>query len=157
MPGPPPPDVDTAHTALVASASCVVDAPPEAVFDYVRRPANHPAINGDGSVRGARIGPDAPAVGDRFGMRMKALGVPYRTMSKVVELDEGRRIAWRLTGGHVWRWEMEPEGSGTRVTETFDISTAPTRAVLRLLRLPRHHELNLARSVANVRDHFASA
>src|SRR5687767_7151743 len=146
MPGPPPPDVDTAHTDLLASPPGVADAPPEPGFDSVRRPPNHPPINGAGSVRGARSGPDPPPPGDRFGMRMKALGVPYRTMSKVVELDEGRRIAWRLTGGHVWRWEMEPEGSGTRVTETFDISTAPTRAALRLLRLPRHHELNLARS-----------
>jgi hypothetical protein len=156
MTDPVPADVDTSTSDLVATASCLVAAAPDAVFAYVRRPANHPAINGDGSVRGTRIGPNEPALGDRFGMRMKAYRVPYRTTSKVVELDEGRRIAWVLTGGHVWRWQVEPEGTGTRVTESFDISTATTRAVLRLLRLPKHHVPNLARSVANVRDHFAT-
>jgi hypothetical protein len=156
VPDPLPPGVETSTSDLVASATCLVDAEPAAVFTYVRQPANHPAINGDGSVRGARFGPDEPALGDRFGMRMKALGLPYRTTSKVVELEEGRRIAWRLTGGHIWRWDVEPEGAGTRVTETFDISTAGARGVFRLMRVARHHESNLARSVAKVRDHFAS-
>jgi hypothetical protein len=45
----------------------------------------------------------------------------------VVELEEGRRIAWmpaepgqeRL--GHLWRWELEPVGAScTRVTCTYD-------------------------------------
>ncbi len=38
------------------SASATVDAPPEAVFDYLRRPANHAQINGDHTVRGRRRG-----------------------------------------------------------------------------------------------------
>ena len=38
------------------SASSVVDASPREVFDFIRRPANHPEISGDHSVRGRRSG-----------------------------------------------------------------------------------------------------
>ncbi len=40
------------------SASAIVDAAPEEVFAFVCRPANHPEISGDGSVKGDRHGPD---------------------------------------------------------------------------------------------------
>ena len=36
----------------IVSASAIVDAPPEAVFDFLRRPANHPEISGDHTVQG---------------------------------------------------------------------------------------------------------
>jgi hypothetical protein len=45
-----------------------------------------------------------------------------------VEFDEARRIAWlpsevgKQPPGHLWRWELEPVGDGsrTRVTHTYD-------------------------------------
>ena len=52
--------------------------------------------------------------------------VPYRITNQVVEFEEGRRIAWRHFGGHIWRWELEPVEGGTQVRETFD--WAPSRA-----------------------------
>lgn len=138
------------------SATTVVAAPPADVFDFVRRPANHRAISGDASVRGTTFGPEVLAEGDRFGASMKQFGVPYRMTSTVVELVHGTKIAWCHIGGHRWRWEMEatPEG-GTRLTETYDQSTAKVPAALRLVGYPRRHRANVARSVANVRDHFA--
>jgi Polyketide cyclase / dehydrase and lipid transport len=138
-----------------ASATVVVDAPAEKIFDFLRRPANHLIISGDHSVRGLTTGPEALANGDRFGMKMK-LGLPYRIRSKVVEFEENRRIAWCHIGGHRWRWELEPTGDGqTKVTETFDMSTSRFPPALRLAGYPKGHEANVAASVANVRDHFA--
>ena len=75
------------------SASATVDAPPEAVFDYLRRPANHAEINGDHTVQGATSGPDRLSLGDSFGMKMR-MGVPYWMRSKVVEFEPNRQIAW---------------------------------------------------------------
>ena len=51
-------------------------------------------------------------------------GVPYVISNKVVEYEEGRLIAWAHVGGWRWRYEFEPDGSGTKVTETFDWSTS---------------------------------
>jgi hypothetical protein len=136
-------------------ASGVVDAPADAVFDFLRNPANHPAISGDESVKGSRVGSRSLQLGDRFGMRMRQFGVPYRITSKVTELEEGRRIAWRHLVGHTWRWELEPTDGGTRVTETFDMTTCRIPWALRSQGYPGGHEGNVARSVANVRDQFA--
>lgn len=138
------------------SATTVVPAPPAEVFDFVRRPANHAIISGDSTVKGTHSGPEVLGEGDRFGMSMK-LGLPYRVTSQVKEFVHGRTIAWAHLSGHRWRWELEatPEGH-TRLTETFDLSTARVPPVLRLAGFPGRHRANVARSVANVRDHFAA-
>lgn len=142
---------------LTASATAHVDATAEEVFDFVRRPANHAEISGDGTVQGDRHGSDAlGAEGEKFGVSMKMYGVPYRMTNTVVEYEEGRRIAWCHPGKHRWRWELEPAATGgCNVTETFDMSPSPVRAVLKLLGFPGRHQANLDRSVANVAKHFA--
>lgn len=148
-------EVTTEVDKDTASATAVVDAPAEAIFDFLRRPANHPALNGDGSVRGSRVGPDVLGPGDRFGMNMRA-GLPYRMTNRVVEFEENRRITWRPLGGHLWRWVLEPLDDGrTRVTGTFDLSRSSIGFLLRLGGMPGHHKGNLAKSVLNVKAHFA--
>ena len=78
--------------------------------------------------------------------------------SKVVEFEHGQRIAWCHFGGHRWRWEVEAAGAGrTRVTETFDMSTARFPSALRLMGLPKGHEKNVTTSVRNVISHFSPA
>lgn len=151
-----PPGVSVDSTRDSVSATTVVDATPDEVFDFVRRPANHPVISGDSSVTGTTKGPEVLGDGDRFGMSMK-LGVPYRMSSQVKEFEDGSRIAWAHIGGHRWRWEVTATDEGrTEVTETFDLSTARFPPALRLAGFPGRHRANVARSVANVRDHFAS-
>ncbi|HET9075755.1 MAG TPA: SRPBCC family protein [Acidimicrobiales bacterium] len=148
--------VETQVGSDSVSASAVVDAPPAEVFDFVRRPANHPVISGDSSVKGAVSGPEVLSLGDRFGMNMR-IGLPYRITNKVVEFEPDRRIAWCHFSGHRWRWQIEDAGDGrSKVTETFDMSTAKLPPVLKLLGYPRSHEKNVASSVANVVAHFAS-
>lgn len=137
-----------------ASASAVVNASPSEVFDFLRRPANHAVISGDSSVKGTVKGPEVLGEGDRFGMSMK-IGVPYRVTSKVVEFEHDRRIAWCHFGGHRWRWELEPVDGATKVTETYDQSTAKAPWLLRLAGYPAKHQENLERSVANLAAAFA--
>lgn len=142
---------------LTASASAEVDAPADEVFAFICRPANHAEISGDESVKGERHGPEQlSAEGDKFGMRMKMYGLPYRITNTVVEFEAGKKIAWCHPGKHRWRWEVEalPKG-GSRVTETFDMSTSPIRPALRLMGYPKGHQANVEKSVANVAKHFA--
>lgn len=149
------PGVTTALNHDTVSATVEVDAPPEEVFDYIRRPANHAAISGDNTVQDTVKGPEVLSAGDAFGMSMR-LGVPYRISSKVQEFEADRRIAWAHFGGHRWRWEIEPlPDARSRVTETFDLSHARFPPALRILGYPAKHKANVARSVANVAAHFA--
>lgn len=136
----------------------MVDASPEEVFAYVASPANHAAISGDESVKGTRVGPDRlTKLGDKFGMRMKMYGLPYRITNTVVEFEENERIAWCHPGKHRWRWEVEAvDGGKTKVTETFDMSTSPLKPALRLMGYPKGHQDNVRKSVDNVAAHFAS-
>lgn len=147
--------VSTEMDRDMVCASGVVAAPPAAVFDVLRRPANHTAISGDGTVRGTTGGDERLELGSRFGMRMR-LGMPYRIHSKVVEFEEDRVIAWCHFGGHRWRWELEPTADGTtKVAETFDVTTARFPAALRVMGYPQRHRDNVAASVANLIAHFA--
>lgn len=61
-------------------------------------------------------------------MGMQQLGRRYRSLSRVVEYEEGRRLAWesvgdwhghRIVGGQRWRWTLTPlPGGGTSVQHT---------------------------------------
>ena len=147
-------DVTTTITEDTVSATGIVPATPAAVFDVLRRPANHSELSGDGTVKGSRTGDEELSMDSRFGMKMK-VGVPYRVSSKVVEFEQDHLIAWCHFGGHRWRWELEPADGGTQVTETFDMSTAKFPPALRLAGYPKRHEDNVADSVRNLIAHFS--
>ncbi len=129
----------------VISRSRTITAPPQRVFDLLADPRAHARFDGSGTVRSARSGPaqSDPArlsLGARFAMDMKIV-VPYRITNEVVEFDDGRRIAWRHLGGHIWRYELEPVdgGAATKVTETFDGRPARSALLLRLMGVERKH------------------
>ena len=109
-------------SSCIVSASTTAAAPPEVVFAILADPRQHPRIDGSGTLQGTVSGPERLAKGAEFGMDMKMFGLPYKIRNRVVEFDEGRRIAWRHFGGHRWRYELEPTDGGTRVTESFDYS-----------------------------------
>ncbi|HEY6316487.1 MAG TPA: SRPBCC family protein [Acidimicrobiia bacterium] len=124
----------------VETVERVIPAPPEKIFELLADPRRHPDIDGSGSVRRAKEGPDRLVLGSKFGMAMK-LGVPYSMESEVIEFDENRRIAWqtrpptplgkRVAGGRIWRYELEPTDGGTRVRESWDISQEKVKAIVR--------------------------
>ncbi|HET9692112.1 MAG TPA: SRPBCC family protein [Acidimicrobiales bacterium] len=123
------------------SVERTIPASAEAIFAVLADPGRHHEIDGSGTV----TGPPATAarlrrVGDSFTMPMR-MGLPYRMVNTVVELEEGRRIAWQprlavpllggVVGGRVWRYELEPVAGGTLVRETWDLSRDPLRALIK--------------------------
>ena len=79
-----------------------------------------------------------------MGMRM---GVPYVIKNEVVEFEPDRLIAWRHVGRHRWRYRLEPVEGGTRVTETFDWSTARFPKGIEIMGYPSKHPAGMERTL----------
>ncbi len=128
---PTPTGMSTTSTRTSVSARAVVAAPRALLFELVATPAMHPRIDGSGTVRSASpSGPTRLALGARFGMGMR-MKLPYRTSNRVVEFEEGARIAWAHFSRAVWRWQFRDVEGGTEVTETFDWAASIAPVVMR--------------------------
>jgi uncharacterized protein YndB with AHSA1/START domain len=137
------------------SESVVVAAAPEEIFALLADPHRHPEIDGSGTVRAAVRGPQRLRLGSTFGMRMQ-IGLPYLIRNTVVEFEENRRIAWRHFGRHVWRYQLEPVEGGTRVTETFDWSTAAIPKMVEIAGFPKTNSHGITATLERLRARFAN-
>lgn len=128
------------------SVSRVIAAPPEAIFAVIADASRHADFDGSGTVKGAVGEPEPLTLGSSFGMSMK-MGVPYRIKNVVVEYEQDRLIAWRHLGRHRWRYELEPVDGGTKVTETFDWSTAVVPKAIELMGYPEKHPKDMEKTL----------
>lgn len=119
--------------------SRTVAAPVEAVYALLTDPARHHETEPTDWVRGP-LEEDPTSlteVGQVFGIEMfheNAHG-RYDMHNRVIALEPERTIAWEPgqyepdgtlgTGGWTWRYDLAPEGAGTRVTLTYDWSAVP--------------------------------
>jgi uncharacterized protein YndB with AHSA1/START domain len=152
---------DSANTttpqARTVSASRVIAASPAEIFDLLADPTQHHVIDGSDTVLAARSGnPERLSLGARFGMDMK-MGLPYRITNEVVEFEEGRLIAWRHFGHHIWRYQLEPVEGGTKVTESFDWSHARFPPFYEWVGYPAKHEVNMAKTLERLHEHIVRA
>jgi len=139
------------------SVETVIEAPAERVFEILADPRKHIEIDGSDSLKGTLQAPKRLAKGERFGMSMKVV-VPYRITNVVVEFVEGREIAWRHAGRHVWRYQLIPlSAGGTRVIESFEWDKAPLKHVYETVGLPRRNERAMKRTLENLRRLAESA
>ncbi len=149
-------DHPTAHTdERIERGIRFVSAEPQAIFDLLADPSQHPVIDGSGTVRAASDDlPDRLALGSKFGMSMK-MGVPYSITNEVVEFDEPNLIAWRHTGHHVWRYRLRPVDGGTEVTEEFDWGAARVPLALKLIGVPKRNAKAIEATLDRLAAHFA--
>ena len=139
----------------IVSVNKVVAATPQQIFDLLADPKRHADIDGSGSVKAAQS--DAPtrlSLGSKFGMDMK-IGAPYKITNEVVEFDEGKRIAWRHFGGHVWRYILEPTDGGTLVTEQFDYNGSKSQLMLRTINAPGRNKKSMIATLDRLAKLFA--
>lgn len=62
-----------------------------------------------------------PEVGAWFTGRNELPERTWETRSQVVAADPGRKFAWEVNNGWVyWGYTFEPEGAGTRLTESWE-------------------------------------
>ena len=110
-----------------------IAAEPSAIFDVLRSPEGHVAIDASGMLMSAD-GEPARAVGDTFTIHMDRealndypLGL-YDVTVVITAFEPNREIAWTIEGkikppiGHVYGYRLEPIEGGTLVTSYYDWS-----------------------------------
>lgn len=103
-----------------------VAAPPEEVYalvsDVTRTPELSPEILACSWLDGA----SGPAAGARFVATNKAGRMRWNNRPVVLVADPGREFAFarseRFAGTVEWRYRLAPEGGGTRVTESYEVT-----------------------------------
>ena len=112
-----------------------IPATPSAIFEVLRDPNGHVAIDASGMLMSA-TGDPVSAVGDSFVVHMDRdalrdfpLGL-YDVTVTFVTYEQDREIAWGIglaenQIGHVYGYRLEPIDEGTIVTQYCDWSAAP--------------------------------
>jgi uncharacterized protein YndB with AHSA1/START domain len=117
---------ESTESANVVTAEREIAANAERIFELIADPSHQPGWDGNDNLAEAAAGQRVRGAGEVFTMTLIQGGVRH---NRVVEFDEGRRIAWLPSdpdsqpAGHLWRWELEPiDEAHTRVTHTYDWS-----------------------------------
>lgn len=130
-----------------ASASRFIDADPQALFDVIADPRNHPKVDGSSSVAAPLPGaPDRLYLGASFGMNMHRK-ITYRMRNTVTEFVPGRTIAWKPASGHTWRYTFTPFEGGTLVTEEWDARGVWNRWLMKLAGVAEANQKAIERSL----------
>ena len=127
------------HNAAMSEPSTRIEvdraiaAEPATIFDILRSPDGHVAIDASGMLMSAE-GEPAGAVGDRFVVHMdrdslRDVDMGEYDVTVVIETFEPDvEIAWSIDGtfqpplGHVYGYRLEPIDGGTLVTSYYDWS-----------------------------------
>ena len=133
------------------SRSIVIDAPADKVFALLSNPRRHPDFDGSDSVKANIKGPTQLAKGEKFGMRMR-IKLPYVITNEVVEYEQDRLIAWRHFGKHIWRYELAPEGAGTKVTESFDWAGARSPSFIEKRDYPAKNAVSMEKTLVRLKE-----
>ena len=111
-----------------------IPAPPAAIFQVLRDPEGHVAIDSSGMLMSS-TGEPATTVGDSFVVHMDREALndypelgKYDVTVTITKYEQDREIAWTILGqikpqlGHVYGYTLEPVEGGTLVTSYYDWS-----------------------------------
>jgi uncharacterized protein YndB with AHSA1/START domain len=149
------------------SATETISAPADRIFAMLADPSTHAAIDGTGWVRGETADGVLSREGQIFRMSMYHPKHPdknYQTDNRITVYEPARAIAWQTgpavdgeefrPGGWVWRYDLTPAGTGTRVELSYDWSavSAEVREYLSFPPFPPEHLSNSLRHLAKLAD-----
>jgi dimethylaniline monooxygenase (N-oxide forming) len=143
------------------AASVVVDAPPERVWDVLADVTRMGEWSPE-CYRCRWIGRERrPVVGARFVGFNKRGPIRWATTNVVEESERGRAFAFRTQGtGARWSFHLQPEGDGTRLTETRHL----TKGVTPLVKLAgvfvggqKNHDRELAEGMRQTVERIGAA
>jgi len=109
---------------LAGEAATYVEAPPDRCYALVADVTRMAEWSPE-TVRARWVGgATGPAVGARFRGTNKQGIIRWSTTPEVLVVAPSREFAFR-TKETVWRYRFEPEGTGTRITESFEVEHYP--------------------------------
>jgi uncharacterized protein YndB with AHSA1/START domain len=89
-------------------------------------------------------GASGPTLGARFRGRNRRLDRKWESVSTVVEAEPGRSFAWAVDDpanpGATWRFDLTPEGAGTRVRQYVRLGPGPSGLTRRIEQVPDREE-----------------
>ena len=112
----------------------LIEAEPPAIFDVLRDPSGHVAIDSSGMLQSA-TGEPVSKVGDTFVVHMDRESLNdyplgrYDVTVQIERFERDREIAWSILGqikpqiGHIYGYRLEPAEGGTLVTSYYDWSS----------------------------------
>jgi hypothetical protein len=109
------------------SVARYIEASPEPLYDVIADVTRTPELSPEVVACEWMDGATAPAVGARFRAKNHAgRGPDWHNTPVVTVAERGREFAFsrteRAAGTVVWRYEFTPQGSGTRVTESYEVT-----------------------------------
>lgn len=116
-----------------------IDARPAAVYDLVADVTRTPEWSPEIVICSWVDGADGPAVGARFEARNKVAWLSWSNHPVVEVADPGREFAFvrteRTAGQLRWRYRFEASGTGTLVTESYEVTRPIPRFTYLVFRL----------------------
>lgn len=108
-----------------------IEAPPETLYDVIADVTRTPELSPEVVSCEWLDGASGPAVGVRFRAKNHAgRGPDWHNTPVIITADRGREFVFSRTekgaGTIVWRYVFTPEGSGTRVTESYQVTRPVT-------------------------------
>jgi len=109
-----------------------IEASPEALYDVIADVTRTPELSPEIAACEWLDGATGPEVGARFRSRNHVgRGPDWHNTPVVTVAERGREFAFsrteKLAGTIVWRYLFTPEDSGTRVTESYEVTRPVSR------------------------------
>lgn len=146
--------VDTGDKQVTRRA--VVNAPTHEIFALVVNPHRHHELDGSGTVGANITGTERLHTGDKFSTKMRLFGIPYRTTSTAIRVEDDAVVEWQVGAGQKWRWEFEEIGPNqTQVTETWDVREVSVAWAFKLLGLYGRNGEGMAETLRRLQQRFA--
>ena len=141
------------------SLSTHVDAPPEVLYDYLTDLSRHPEWADQPMEMKVDGEPVAP--GTTFSTTVKFMGIGIRATGRVKEMQRPERFVYECTdssGTHRWTMAIQPDGEGSRLTQTLERVWVPLHVKLVQARVmwPIWGRPQIGRGLSNIRARFQS-
>jgi carbon monoxide dehydrogenase subunit G len=113
------------------SVTVHMDAPPDVVWELVSDVTRIGEFSPETFEAEWLKGATGPAVGVKFRGHVKRNGIGpiYWTVCRIIACEPGREFTFTVLGPggmdvNTWRYQLEPNGNGTDVTESFKLAGA---------------------------------